>query len=407
MNIQYNLASSELDRHVGYQERLFTGRQFAKEIRVNTLGSWLAGLDKALNLKFMKFHKAEQYNNLKSQVFSNAASLIQQGVAYAYLVYSVLNGKFGIGSFTMYLAAITAFSGAMFSLMDSVVDIRRFSDYYDALRIFNGLPKKQREGKRLPLKADVPLVFEFKNVSFKYPGQDMYTLKNINLKLNAGEKISVVGENGAGKTTFTKLLMRLYHPTEGQITLNGIDIYDYDFDEYESLFSVVFQDFALYSMSLRVNVATGREVDDGRIKDVLRQSGFGDKLDSLEKGLDTVVYKELDENGFEPSGGEGQKIAMARALLKDGPVVVLDEPTAALDPRAEYEIYMNFNKMVQGKTAVFISHRLSSVKFCDRALIFKDGEIVESGSHDELMAHKGLYHELFTMQAQFYKRETS
>jgi ATP-binding cassette subfamily B protein/ATP-binding cassette subfamily C protein len=407
LNIQYHLESAELDRRCGYTESLFYDRRFAKEIRVNTLGQWFTNIAESFFERFMKYHTKTNYNNLNSQLFSNAASLIQQGIAYAYLVYSVLNGRFGIGSFTMYLAAIASFSGAMFSLMNSVVDIRRFSDYYDALELFTNVPKRQREGKLRPAGAGTPPVFEFKNVSFKYPGQDAYTLRNINVTLNAGEKVSVVGENGAGKTTFTKLLMRLYRPTEGRILLNGVDINDYDFDEYEGLFSVVFQDFALYSMPLRDNVANGRKIEDERVRDALERSGFGERLRALEKGLDTAVYKDMDASGFEPSGGEGQKIAMARALLKDGRVVILDEPTAALDPRAEYEIYMNFNGMVRGKTAVFISHRLASVKFCDRTLVFKNGEIAESGTHEELMAKRGLYHELFTMQAQFYEREQS
>jgi ATP-binding cassette subfamily B protein/ATP-binding cassette subfamily C protein len=407
MNNQYQLASAEIDRREGYVESFFYEHRFAKEIRVNVLGKWFEKELVSNAAKLLGFYKKGEHNKLKSQVFSNIASFIQQGIAYGYLIYSVILKRFGIGSFTMFLAAINQFSSAMFALMDNAVDIRRFTDYYEAVEELMNIPKKQREGKRLPVKLNGPPVFEFKNVSFKYANQNSYALRNINLVIAAGQKISIIGENGAGKTTFTKLLMRLYRPTEGQIFLNGVDIQDYDFEDYVTLFSTVFQDFALYSMSLRDNVANGKELDDQIIKDALVKSGLKEKLDSLEKGIDTWVYRDFDETGFEPSGGEGQKIALARALLKDAPVVILDEPTAALDPRAEYEIYMNFNKMVEGKTAIFISHRLSSSQFCDEILVFKNGAIVEQGTHESLMNQQGLYNELFTMQAQFYNGEAN
>jgi ATP-binding cassette subfamily B protein/ATP-binding cassette subfamily C protein len=400
-NNRLNLEQPVQERRLSYDMSLFHEYRFAKEIRINTLGAWL--LDRLQNRLAIlhTFYVTHHYNSLKAQVFSNVITFIQQGLAYGYLIYSVLNGRFGIGSFTMYLAAINSFSGAMFSLMDSIVDIRRFSDYYDAVDDYLNIPRRQREGKQ-PLNLSGPPALEFRDVSFRYPGQNDYTLKHISFTLREGEKLSVVGENGAGKTTMTKLLMRLYRPTEGQILLNGTDIQEYDFDQYENALSVVFQDFALLAMTLRDNVALGRQVEDHRIAEALRKSGFGDRLDSLEKGLDTPLYKMFDENGIEPSGGEGQKIALARALLRDAPVVVLDEPTAALDPRAEFEIYQNFNAMVRGKSAIFISHRLSSARFCDRVAVFKNGGIAEYGTHDELMEKQGLYHELFTMQAQFY-----
>jgi ATP-binding cassette subfamily B protein/ATP-binding cassette subfamily C protein len=402
LNVKYELESAEIDRRCGYLESISYERRFAKEIRINVLGEWL---DKILTKhagKIYQLGKKSHYNNLKSQVVGNAVSFIQQGLAYAYLIYSVLNGRFGIGSFTMFLAAINNFSSAMFAFMDNAVDIRRYSDYFDSLYEFLHMPRNQRNGKNLPIKLSEPPVFEFRNISFKYPNQSGYALRNINLTIRAGEKVSIVGENGAGKTTLTKLVMKLYRPTEGQIFINGTDIQDYDFDDYVRIFSTVFQDFALYSMPLRDNVTNGYEFDDADIKEALYKSGLNDKVDSLEKGIDTWVYRDFDSTGFEPSGGEGQKIALARALLKDAPVIILDEPTAALDPRAEYEIYQNFNGMVKDKTSVFITHRLSSTRFCDRIIVLKNGEIVETGSHDELLSRQGYYAELFNMQAQFY-----
>jgi ABC-type multidrug transport system fused ATPase/permease subunit len=407
VNVELQTKLPPIQRRSGYYSNLFSDNHYAKEIRVNDIGTWgLKKLKEAMN-GFYGFAKSWWNNNLKTQLFSNGVTFIQQGVAYAYLTYGVVSGKFGIGSFTMYLGAINAFSGAMTQVMNDIIDIRRYSDYYDAVDKFLNMPKRQREGKRLPIALKAPPALEFRDVSFRYPGQEAFTLKHISIVIPAGQKLSVVGENGAGKTTFIKLLMRLYRPTEGVILLNGVDIQDYDFDDYVKTFSVVFQDFALFAASLRDNVALGRDVDDAKIQEALRRSGFSDKLDRLEKGLDTPIYKMLDESGFEPSGGEGQKIVMARALLKDAPVIVLDEPTAALDPRAEYEIYMNFSKMATGKTTVFISHRLSSAQFCDKIAVFKNGELVEHGPHAELVKQNGLYHELFTMQAQFYEEKDS
>ncbi|GHU76478.1 ABC transporter ATP-binding protein [Spirochaetia bacterium] len=400
-NIQLEMDNAGLNRVGEYYSRICYASPYIKESRINVMGAWLLELNRDLFGAFQKMIIKTQGNTLKAQIVSNVMTFFQQGIAYGYLIFLVLNDRIGIGSFTMYLAAVNQFSGAMFEVMNSMVDIRRFGDYYDALVEFNNIPKHQREGKK-PLKLTEPPLIEFRNVCFRYPDQNHDTLKNINLVITPGEKLSVVGENGAGKTTMTKLLMRFYRPTEGQILLNGVDIQEYDFDEYESMLSVVLQDFALYARSLRDNVTVGHPADDEKIISTLRRSGFGEKFDTLEKGLDTAVYKMFDDSGFEPSGGEGQKIAMARALLKDGPVVILDEPTAALDPRAEYEIYRNFYDLVKGKSAIFISHRLSSSRFCDKVAVFKNGEIAEYGSHDDLMEKKGYYAELFNLQAQFY-----
>lgn len=224
----------------------------------------------------------------------------------------------------------------------------------------------------------------------------------MSLTLKPGMKLAVVGENGAGKTTFVKLLTRLYDPTEGEIRMDGIPIQEYDYDSYMSAFSAVYQDYRLFFFSLEENVTLARPADEGKVEDVLRRAGFGEKLDSLPSGIHTAVYKNFDETGFEPFGGEGQRIALARALYKDAPIVVLDEPAVSLDPRAEFELYRYFNELTEGKTAVYISHRLSSTRFCDEIAVLAGGRIVERGTHDELMGKKGAYAELFEMQAQFY-----
>ena len=226
------------------------------------------------------------------------------------------------------------------------------------------------------------------------------------MKFQLGKRLAIVGKNGSGKTTFIKLLCRLYDPTEGEIRLNGVDIREYDYEEYLKLFSVVFQDFKLFAFSLGQNVATAMEYDREKAEQCLVKAGFAERLKGMPKGTDTALYKDFESEGVEISGGEAQKVALARALYKDAPIVVLDEPTAALDPVAEAEVYTKFNELIGDKTAVYISHRLSSCQFCDEIAVFEEGAVVQRGSHEELLREgNGLYLELWTAQAQYYKEE--
>ena len=230
----------------------------------------------------------------------------------------------------------------------------------------------------------------------------------MNVKFRVGNRMAVVGENGSGKTTFIKLLCRLYDPTEGVILLNGIDIRKYDYRDYMGVFSVVFQDFQLLSQSLGSNVACRADYDRDRVTRALIDAGFEERLATMPDGLDTLLYKDFGENGVEVSGGEAQKIAIARALYKDSPFIILDEPTAALDPIAEAEIYSKFNDIAGDKTAIYISHRLSSCKFCDEIAVFHEGAVIQQGSHDTLVADKnGKYYELWNAQAQYYTEKTA
>ncbi len=252
-------------------------------------------------------------------------------------------------------------------------------------------------------RSDGEYSIEFRNVSFKYPGTEQYALKNFSMKLIIGEKLAIVGMNGSGKTTMIKLLCRLYDPQEGEILLNGVDIKKFKQEEYNMLFSVVFQDFVLYPFLLAQNVAVSDTYDSESVRKCLEDADFGVRLNSMEKGLNTYLYKDYDDEGIEISGGEAQKIAIARAIYKKAPFILLDEPTAALDPLAEYEIYSNFDKIAGTKTAVYISHRLSSCRFCEKIAVFHEGELVQLGSHEELVADKnGKYYELWSAQAQYY-----
>lgn len=385
-----------------YYASLFGDQEYAKEIRMNAIGDWLLNREREFFVKINDNLKKQNDGFIRSGLFKSFFTFIQQGAAYVYLIYCVTNGKITIGSFAMYTAAVTTFSSALRAVLDSVIEIKTYDLYYDKLDEYLNLPCILRSGNRSISKTREYNI-EFCDVSFKYPGSQKYALEHINIVIPFGQKLSIVGENGAGKTTFIKLLTRMYQPTDGKILLNGIDICEYDYDQYMSIIASVFQDYKLFSFSLIDNITLGKKVEKEKAEEILRYVGFGDKLNKLPKGLDSSIYKNFDEEGFEPSGGEGQKIALARALYKDAPIMVLDEPTAAMDPKAEYELYHNFNDMVIGKTAIYISHRLSSSKFCDVIAVFENGHISEYGTHDELMnIVEGKYRSLFMMQSQFY-----
>ena len=385
-----------------YYGELFENVAYGKEIRMNGLGDWLLSRERSYTQRCVANLKRQNDFHIKSGIVGAALTFLQQCAAYAYLIDRVLSGAITIGGFTMYVGAVTAFSASLRALMGCLVEIRAYSIYFDALDEYLHVPKRLRAGGGKPVPTG-GCTIEFRNVSFRYAGQENYALRNVNLRLRQGEKLSIVGENGAGKSTFVKLLCRLYDPTEGEILLNGVNIRNIDYDAYVSLFSTVFQDFKLFSFSLKENVALSRQTSDQCVEEALNRVGLGEKLRSLSHGIHTGIYKDFDEAGFEPSGGEGQKIALARALCRESPIVILDEPTAALDPRAEAEMLQRFNEMVVGKTAVYISHRLSSARFCDTIAVFANGEIAERGTHEQLLKQNGMYSELFHIQAQYYR----
>ena len=397
------LELTTIERRTVYYGQVLEDFAYGKEIRMNNLGPWLMRREKEHWNCSYETYKKSNVLGIKSSIFNSFTSFVQQLVSYAYLVGQVVGNVITIGGFSMYVGGVAAFSGAMRDGMQNIVEVSEYRKYYDAIDEYLSIPAKMRENKRLSI-PDGSHSIEFRGVSFSYPGQSGYALKNINLTLEPGKTLSVVGENGAGKTTFVKLLCRIYDPTEGIILCDGVDIRDIDYELYMNLFSTVFQDYKLYALSLKDNVALSKSdtAADAEAEAALRKAGFGEKLDGLPNGIQTLVYRNFDGDGFEPSGGEGQKIALARALFKDAPIVILDEPTAALDPRAEYEIYQNFNDLTKDKTAVYISHRLSSARFCDSIVVFKDGSVVEHGTHADLMERGGVYSELFQMQAQYY-----
>ena len=326
------------------------------------------------------------------------------GMIYLFTCLKALGGAFDVGSCTQYIGAATAMVANVFALTDMIGTLKANTPYLEKTFAFLDIPNSMYQGSLTTEKrSDRRYEVEFKDVSFRYPGSDIWALRHVNMKFKVGKRLAIVGENGSGKTTFIKLLCRLYDPQEGQILLNGIDIRKYRYDDYMGIFSVVFQDFQLICQPLGNNVAGSMEYDRDRAKKALIDAGFADRLAAMEKGLDTMLYKNLSEDGVEVSGGEAQKIAIARALYKDAPFIILDEPTAALDPIAEAEIYSKFDEIAGDKTAVYISHRLSSCKFCDEIAVFHEGAVVQQGSHAELLADRGgKYYALWNAQAQYY-----
>ena len=331
------------------------------------------------------------------------------GFIYVFTCLKAWGGAFDVGSITQYVGAATAMVTNVFALTDLLGIMKTNAPYLEKTFEFLDIPNAMYQGSLTTEKrADRQYEVEFKDVSFKYPGADIWALHHVNMKFKVGKRLAIVGENGSGKTTFIKLLCRLYDPQEGQILLNGIDIRKYRYDDYMSIFSVVFQDFRLICQPLGNNVAGSIEYDRERVEKALIDAGFGDRLASMDKGLDTMIYKNLTEDGVDVSGGEAQKIAIARALYKNAPFIILDEPTAALDPIAEAEIYSKFNDIAGDKTAIYISHRLSSCKFCDEIAVFHEGAVIQQGTHAELVSDvNGKYHELWNAQAQYYTEKTA
>jgi len=388
------------DKYMNYVAHYSSG----KDIRLYDMSSGLRHYGSKLTNTFYKSHRKLCLKQIIYKLADTSLLHCLRLGTYLILIYGVFQGGVSVGSIAKYVSCImlmlTAISGLVSTIQITLVNnkyLKRYFSYFD-------IKNTMYQGSLTVEKRDDNEYFvEFRDVSFRYPNTESYALRHVNLKFKVGEKLAVVGMNGSGKTTFIKLMCRLYDPTEGEILLNGVNIKKYDYDEYMSIFSVLFQDFSLFSFSLGQNVAAASEYDPDRARQCLVKAGFGERLESMPKGLDTCLYKDYDKDGVEISGGEAQKIAIARALYKDAPFIILDEPTAALDPVSEYEVYSKFNQIAGEKTAIYISHRLASCRFCDKIAVFHQGQIVQVGSHGELLAREdGKYYELWHAQAQYY-----
>lgn len=380
-----------------------------KDVRIynsyDVMKKWT--FDKLQNTDFFKYAvKRPGIGDAGMSGIQTALYVLSQTGAYGIVIMAAMRGNMPVGSLILYADCLANIMiqtvHVVIACLDLCLAARKQVGILELLELSDEMYKGS-----LPMekRSDNEYHIVFRNVSFKYPGNQEYALKNFSLEFKVGEKLAIVGRNGSGKTTMIKLLCRLYDPDEGEILVNGVDIKKFRHDEYAKLFSVVFQDYTLFSLMLAENIAADKEYDGEKVRRCLVDAGFAERMEKLgEKDIESFLYKDYTDEGIEISGGEAQKLAIARAIYKEAPFVLLDEPTAALDPIAEAEIYSNFDKIAGDKTAIYISHRLSSCRFCDKIAVFDHGELVQTGSHEELLADKeGVYAALWNAQAKYYE----
>lgn len=394
-------------RRTTYLYNTMSDFKFGKDIRIYHLSAWLSKRYREIRNQQLTLTKKVQVRYLAVSLFDTILVLIREGIVYAYLIYCVLAKGLSLGNFSMYFNSVNQFTATLKLVMDDLAHLRLQFAYVEHFREFLALEDETSLVNPTAIPVLTPYTLEFKNVSFKYPNSERYIFQNLSFKVQAGQRLAIVGINGAGKTTLVKLMTRLYEPTEGEILLDGVNVKQFDRQLYYDLFSVVFQDIKVLAFTVAENVASKsrQALDEERVKTCLKRAGLLEKIESLPNGINTMMLKGLEEDGVELSGGQNQKLALARALYKNGEIVILDEPTAALDPLAEAEIYQSFNDLIGNKTAIYISHRLSSTRFCDAIAFFENGEILEYGTHDDLLTRKGRYAEMFNIQSQYYQEQ--
>lgn len=421
-------------RKIGYMQQSVQNFDYAKDIRLFSMKGWLS--EKQHEVLMEKQDKMLYSRTLwiYNSAFAHGLSMISTAVIYAVMIFAVVDQNLSIGNFTLYLGLAMNFTSAMTNTLNTLGTIKKNSHDVSYFRAFIDMQTEEKPGESfsaltmknedtdssaltaenfdlphefLPIPKTDSYTFTFRNVCFRYAGAKQDALHNLNITFSAGERLAVVGLNGAGKTTFVKLLCRLYDPTEGKILLNGVDVRLFQRDEYYRLFAPVFQNVELFAFPMAENVSMlpPDQTDRNRSRECLIQSGLDEKIAGLKDDVDTELLKIIYDDGIDLSGGEKQKLALARSLYKNAPIMVLDEPTAALDALAEYNLYCNFDKIIGNKSAVYISHRLSSTRFCHHIAMFENGEMVEYGTHEELLHKDGAYAEMFRIQSQYYKEE--
>jgi ATP-binding cassette subfamily B protein len=397
---------AEYEKQIYYLSSQARDLTAAKDIRIFGLRSWIEELYHKTMNAYMAFHQKAQSVYIWAKIADLILSFLRNGVAYAYLIGLVLNNGLSVAEFLLYFSAVGGFTAWVSGILSGFNTLHQQS--LDISTVRESLefdePFKFEEGEALIAEAGRKYEICLENVSFRYPNAEKDTLSNINLRLHPGEKLAVVGLNGAGKTTLIKLICGFLDPTEGRVLLDGKDIRGYNRRDYYTMFSAVFQTFSLLAGTIATNVAQDNlDIDMDRVKECTKKAGLHDKIESLKDGYETYLNRQVFEEAILLSGGETQRLMLARALYKDAPFIVLDEPTAALDPIAESEIYQKYNEMTSGKSSIYISHRLASTRFCDRIILIADGGISEEGTHTELMKRGGKYAELYEVQSKYYK----
>lgn len=406
---QHTEEGNDALRRLFYFSNLPRSRRYSKDIRIFGLGNWLVELWQEAYGLYHGFLERRSWKFLGMQLVELVMTFLRNGAAYGVLIYITLKNSLPVSQFLLYFAAISGFAQWVTGILNEFNTLQRQSQDITEVRTCLEWPEPFRfeGGKPLPVPPENRYELVLEDVSFRYEGSDRDTLSHVNLTIRPGEKVAIVGLNGAGKTTLVKLLCGFLDPTEGRVLLNGEDIRAFNRREYYALFSAVFQSFSVMEASVAVNVSQRMEgYDVERIRWCLSQAGLAEKVTSLPKGLDTPIGRLVYEDGVELSGGETQRLMLARALYKNAPLLMLDEPTAALDPLAESDIYQKYNQMTRGRTALFISHRLASTRFCDRILFLQDGQIAEEGTHEALLALKGGYADLFEVQSRYYQQNS-
>ncbi len=399
--VQTELENERVNTLSAYLLNLACKETYVKDIRLYGLKGYLLKKMEWMRTVGKIYTRGGSYSG-KCQAVPAFVAQVFAAVTYICIAAKAIAGSITIGEVTMYAGAVITMVAGVQKLLARYQDIHYMNEYLSSYEEFITRPNMHYDGT-LPIEKrdDNRYLLELSHVSFRYPGTSQEILKDVSMTFCIGKKLALVGVNGAGKTTLIKLLCRLYEPTEGEILLNGINIAKYDYEEYVRIFSVVFQDFHLYNFPLDENVSSGERVDGARLKNALKLAGMWERTQELPQKEKTLLGHENGQ-GVLLSGGEAQKIAIARALYKDAPFIILDEPAASLDPLAEAEIYENFNTLVHDKTAIYISHRMSSCKFCDRIVVLDGGEILEEGTHEALLARQGRYYELYSTQASYY-----
>lgn len=388
----YIMEKVVLDTEAGKDIRLFRQEELLSSYGHEMIFNWRATAKKLAA------------SHIRQDSFQSLFASGMGGIIYLYTGLRAYAGSIALGSAVKYAGGIQQMIQSVTDITLSWSYLHRNCGMMDEYLDYLALPEVKKKGT-IPVqkRRDGKFLLEFRNVSFRYPGAEEYALKNVNVRLEIGERVALVGPNGSGKTTFVKLLTRLYDPTQGEILLNNVDIRKYRYEEYLRLFSVVFQDFQIFSFAAGEYIAAGTQMDRRRVMDAVRRSGLAELIERMPDGLDTPLGRDFSDEGFEISGGEAQKMAMARAIYKNAPFVILDEPTAALDPLAENEIYTGFHEIIGNKTALFISHRLSACRFAKEILVFENGDVIQRGSHEQLQKVPGLYQKMWEAQAKYYQ----